>query len=232
MRSLVFVALALAFNAGLYATCCIACRCAPNSRDSTTRSSPTTPRWSSSPATWSSTRWRSTTCSCSSPCSLLRGADAVPAEGAVLHGILGAIAFRALRSSLGAVLMRYHWDRGVRRVPGRHWPEDTVPAEKPLDPENNPAIRLVRRLLPVTPGSTATAWTRIDGKAVGHAVVRRAGLHRVQRRDCFAIDSVPAIFALTNGAADRVHLERVRDHRPTALAVFDNCRAWCRPSPS
>ena len=117
----------------------------------------------------------------------------------LFYGILGAIAFRALFISLGAVLMQYHW---VIVVFGVFLVATGLKIlflpEKPLDPENNPAIRLVRRLLPVTPGFHGDRfWTRIDGKLWVTPLF--VALAFIEFSDViFAIDSVPAIFALTN----------------------------------
>lgn len=117
----------------------------------------------------------------------------------LFYGILGAIAFRALFISLGAVLMQYHW---VIVVFGVFLIATGLKIlflpEKPLDPENNPAIRLVRRVLPVTPEFHGDRfWTRIDGRL--WATPLFVALAFIEFSDVvFAIDSVPAIFALTN----------------------------------
>jgi tellurite resistance protein TerC len=117
----------------------------------------------------------------------------------LFYGILGAIAFRALFISLGAILMQYHW---VIVVFGAFLILTGIKIlflpEKPLDPENNPAIRLIRRAVPVTPGYHGDRfWTRIDGKTWVTPLF--VALAFIEFSDIiFAIDSVPAIFALTN----------------------------------
>ncbi len=117
----------------------------------------------------------------------------------LFYGILGAILFRALFISLGAILMQYQW---VVIVFGAFLILTGVKIlflpEKPLEPEKNPAIRLVRRLLPVTPQFHADKfWVTIDGKTWVTPLF--VALAFIEFSDIiFAIDSVPAIFALTN----------------------------------
>ncbi len=117
----------------------------------------------------------------------------------LFYGIVGAIALRALFISLGAVLMQYHWVvigfgaflllTGVKIL--------FLP-EKPLDPENNPLIRLIRRALPITPAFHGERFTvRIDGRLWFTPLF--VALAFIELSDViFAVDSVPAIFALTN----------------------------------
>jgi tellurite resistance protein TerC len=127
---------------------------------------------------------------------------AVPAQyqhRILFYGILGAIVFRALFIALGAVLLQYHWvvwlAGGFLILTGVKM---AVVGEHKLEPERNPVTRLLRRLLPITPA--------LDGQRF---LVRREGvlmatplllvLVLVEVTDIvFAIDSVPAIFAITN----------------------------------
>jgi tellurite resistance protein TerC len=116
----------------------------------------------------------------------------------LFYGILGALFFRGVFIALGSVLLQYHWViivfgamliiTGIRML----W-HDMAEA----DPSKNPIVRLTRRLLPVTED--------FDGK---HFFVRRdlrwhatpllLALVAIEVTDIvFAIDSVPAIFALT-----------------------------------
>lgn len=116
----------------------------------------------------------------------------------LFYGIIGALAFRALFISLGSVLMSYHWIvllagaflilTGVKMA---------LAGEQKVDPEKNPLMRLIRRFLPVTPNLEEDKF-----------FVRKAGvlmatplflcLVFMEVSDIiFAIDSVPAIFALT-----------------------------------
>jgi tellurite resistance protein TerC len=115
----------------------------------------------------------------------------------LFYGILGALVFRAIFISLGAVLMQFHWMvwlfglflifTGVKMA---------VSSDEGSDPEQTFLIRMVRRLVPVT------------GYRGQHFVVREKGrltatplliaLLCLEASDIvFAVDSVPAIFALT-----------------------------------
>jgi len=116
----------------------------------------------------------------------------------LFFGILGALIFRVIFISLGAVLMKFHWViwlfgaflvlTGLKIL---------FAPEKPIEPEKNPLIRLLRRLVPVTPQLHGQSFfTRIDG--VWHATPLLVCLVFVEVTDIvFAVDSVPAIFALT-----------------------------------
>jgi tellurite resistance protein TerC len=69
--------------------------------------------------------------------------------------------------------------------------------EKPIDPEKNPLIKLLRRVMPVTPQIDGPRFfTRITG--VMHATPLFVALVFIEVSDIiFAVDSVPAIFAIT-----------------------------------
>jgi tellurite resistance protein TerC len=132
---------------------------------------------------------------------LVLGYFGVPARyqhRVLFYGILGALVFRGIFISLGALLMQFHWVvwlfGAFLIVTGLRMLRST---EEGVDPGRNPLIRLVRRLLPVTP--------EMDGQ---HFLVHRDGrrwatpllvaLLCLEASDIvFAIDSVPAIFALT-----------------------------------
>jgi len=117
----------------------------------------------------------------------------------LFYGILGALLFRALFISLGAVLMQYKW---VVLVFGVFLLATGVKIlflpEKPIDPERNPVIRLLKRLVPVWPRIEGEKfWVRHEG--VVYATPLFVALVFIEFSDIiFAIDSVPAIFALTN----------------------------------
>ncbi len=115
-------------------------------------------------------------------------------------GILGALVMRAVFIGVGAALLHnFHWVlyvfgaflvcTGIRMV---------AKEEEQTDPSTNPAIRLLRRFMPVTSG--------YEGQ---HFLVRRNGrlfatpllvvLVTVETTDLvFAVDSIPAIFAVTD----------------------------------
>jgi tellurite resistance protein TerC len=72
-----------------------------------------------------------------------------------------------------------------------------APVSKTIDPEKNLVIRLLRRLIPVTPQLHGQSFlTKING--VWHATPLFVCLVFIEITDIvFAVDSVPAIFALT-----------------------------------
>jgi tellurite resistance protein TerC len=117
----------------------------------------------------------------------------------LFYGILGALVFRALFISLGAVLMQYKWVVLVFGVfPFATGIKILFLPEKPIDPERNPVIRLLKRLVPVWPRIEGEKfWVRRDG--VLYATPLFVALVFIEFSDIiFAIDSVPATFALTN----------------------------------
>jgi tellurite resistance protein TerC len=117
----------------------------------------------------------------------------------LFYGILGAIAFRALFISLGSVLMQYEW---VVMIFGVFLILTGLKIlflpEKPIDPSRNPIILGVKKLFPVTPQFHGDKfWVEIDGKTWVTPLF--VALAFIEFSDIiFAIDSVPAIFALTN----------------------------------
>jgi tellurite resistance protein TerC len=116
----------------------------------------------------------------------------------LFFGILGALLFRVVFIALGSVLLQWQWViwlfgaflvlTGLKII--------FVP-EKPLDPERNPVIRLLRRLLPVTSGLRGDRFLLRENGLL-HATPLLVALVFIEVSDIvFAIDSVPAIFALT-----------------------------------
>ncbi len=116
----------------------------------------------------------------------------------LFFGILGALIFRIIFIGLGALLMQFHW---VILVFGAFLIltglKILFAPEKPVDPEKNPVIRLLRRIMPVTPQVQGqNFFVRLNG--VLHATPLFVCLVFLELTDIvFAIDSVPAIFALT-----------------------------------
>lgn len=129
-------------------------------------------------------------------------AFAVPAKlqhRVLLWGILSALVLRAVFVLLGAALLtRFHWlayvfgaflvFTGIKLL---------VQREGHADPRENPLFKLFRRLIPV-----------VDGFHEGHFTIVRAGkryatplllvLIAIETTDIvFAMDSIPAIFAVT-----------------------------------
>jgi len=116
----------------------------------------------------------------------------------LFYGILGALVFRAVFIALGAVLMEYHWVvvlagvflvlTGLKLMFG---------PEKPVQPDNNPLVKFVRRFLPITSSHHGERFfIRKEGVLYGTPLL--IALLVVEFSDIiFAIDSVPAIFAVT-----------------------------------
>jgi tellurite resistance protein TerC len=116
----------------------------------------------------------------------------------LFYGILGALVFRAIFVALGSVLMQYHavviafgvilLISGVKMM---------VAPTQAVDPGRNPLLRLMQRVLPVTPQLHGQAFVvRLAGRL--HATPLLVALLVLELSDIvFAVDSVPAIFAIT-----------------------------------
>jgi tellurite resistance protein TerC len=116
----------------------------------------------------------------------------------LFYGILGALVFRVIFIALGSVLLKYSAvvilfglfliATGVKII---------FAPEKPMDPERNPVIRLLRKALPITPSFEGQRFLiRKDGRWWGTPLL--VALVVIEVSDIiFAVDSVPAIFALT-----------------------------------
>jgi len=127
----------------------------------------------------------------------------VPAEARpkVLHwGILGAIVMRFLMIALGALLLqRFEWITwvfgGILMFTGiRMWTQES----ERIEPEKNPIVRLARRVLPFSPGYDGARFItrRSDGRRLATPLL--LVLLVVEWSDLiFAIDSIPAVFAVT-----------------------------------
>lgn len=115
-------------------------------------------------------------------------------------GILGALAMRGLFIALGAFLIAtFHWIMyvfgalllvtGIRMA---------MREEKPFDGEHNPVIRLARKVIPLTPEYHGEHFFVRDG-ARRLATPLFLALLLVEVTDIlFAVDSIPAIFAVTS----------------------------------
>jgi tellurite resistance protein TerC len=116
----------------------------------------------------------------------------------LFYGILGALVFRSIFIALGSALLAYHWViwifggflilTGIKML---FAPEISV------HPDRNPVLRLFRKLAPVAPESHGQKFfVRLKGKI--HATPFLLALLFIEMSDIvFAIDSVPAIFAIT-----------------------------------
>lgn len=129
------------------------------------------------------------------------GYFAIPAKyqhRVLFYGILGALVFRAIFIGAGAWLMQFHWViylfggflilTGIKMM--------LVP-EKEIDPEKNFLIRLFKRFVPVTHELHGQKFFVRQNKVL-HATPLFIALLFLELTDIiFAVDSVPAIFALT-----------------------------------
>lgn len=116
----------------------------------------------------------------------------------LFYGILGALVFRATFIALGSVLLSYHWmivAFGVLLIYTGFKMLGHDSGE--MEPDKNPLVRLTHRLMPVSDRFDGkNFFSKIDGK--WHATPLFLALMAIEMSDIvFAIDSVPAIFALT-----------------------------------
>lgn len=117
----------------------------------------------------------------------------------LFYGILGALVFRAIFIALGSVLMQYEWIvwlfGGFLILTGI---KIFFAPEKKLEPDKNPIIRLLKKFLPVTPTLEGQSFlVQKEGRWFGTPLL--IALVFVELTDIvFAVDSVPAIFAITN----------------------------------
>jgi tellurite resistance protein TerC len=116
----------------------------------------------------------------------------------LFFGILGALIFRAIFIALGAVLMQYHAIvfllgaflvfTGVKMM---------FSGDEQVHPERNPVIRILKRIIPVTHNLEGQKFFVRKG-GILHATPLFVALMVLEATDVvFAVDSVPAIFALT-----------------------------------
>jgi len=114
-------------------------------------------------------------------------------------GILGALVMRAIFIAVGAALLSaFHWIiyvfggflifTGIKLL---------FAGDEKIDPERNPAVRLVRRIMPVTKQYHGQHFfVRADGRLWATPLL--LVLLVVETTDViFAVDSIPAVFAIT-----------------------------------
>jgi tellurite resistance protein TerC len=133
---------------------------------------------------------------------LVFGYFAIPAKyqhRVLFYGIIGALIFRAIFIALGSALMQYHWVvvifgaflifTGIKMM---------FAPEKGVEPDKNLLIRLFRRFVPTTSELHGQRFfVRTNG--VLYATPLFVALLFLEATDViFAVDSVPAIFALTS----------------------------------
>ncbi len=136
---------------------------------------------------------------------LLFSAFRVPAayqHRVLFWGVLGALVMRGILIAVGATLIEdFHWIiyifgifliiTGIRM--GIH-------KETEVHPERNPVLKLVRRILPVTEDYEGQRFiVRRDGRTLVTPLL--LVLVTIETTDLiFAVDSIPAIFAVTTNA--------------------------------
>jgi len=116
----------------------------------------------------------------------------------LFFGIIGALIFRIIFIALGSILLQYGWIvilfgifliiTGLKII---------FAPEKPIDPEKNPVIKLFRKFFPVTPTLEGQKFF-LRKEGVLDATPLMVALLFIEVSDIiFAVDSVPAIFAIT-----------------------------------
>jgi len=116
----------------------------------------------------------------------------------LFYGILGALVFRAIFIAMGSALMEYHWIvylfggflilTGIKMM---------FAPEKEIDPEKNLLVRLFKRFVPVTPQLHGQKFFVRENAKIFATPLFIALLFLELTDIIFAVDSVPAIFALT-----------------------------------
>jgi tellurite resistance protein TerC len=118
----------------------------------------------------------------------------------LFYGILGALFFRIIFISLGSVLMDYKWVvmffgaflvlTGVKMI---------YVSDSKFEPEKNPVMKLMRRFLRITPQIEGDKFFIRKTDGLLYATPLFVTLCFIELSDIiFAVDSVPAIFAITN----------------------------------
>ncbi|MEN6627496.1 MAG: TerC family protein [Candidatus Sumerlaeia bacterium] len=117
----------------------------------------------------------------------------------LFFGIMGALVFRSIFIAMGSVLIRYNWVvivfgifliyTGFKLL---------VVEEKPIEPEHNPIMKILKKFFRVTHHMEGhNFFLRQSGKL--YATPLFVALAFIEVSDIiFAIDSVPAIFAITS----------------------------------
>lgn len=116
----------------------------------------------------------------------------------LFFGIIGALIFRIIFIAMGSILLQYQWVViffGVFLILTGF--KIIFAPEKPIDPEKNPVIKLFRKFFSVTPTIEGQKFF-IRKEGVLYATPLMVALLFIEVSDIiFAVDSVPAIFAIT-----------------------------------
>ena len=116
----------------------------------------------------------------------------------LFFGIIGALIFRIIFIAMGSILLQYQWIviffgaflilTGFKII---------FAPEKPIDPEKNPVIKLFKKFFPVTSTFEGQKFF-IRKEGMLYATPLMVALLFIEVSDIiFAVDSVPAIFAIT-----------------------------------
>ena len=116
----------------------------------------------------------------------------------LFYGIIGALIFRAIFIAMGSVLLEYHLVvyifgaflviTGIKMM---------FTPDKGIEPDKNPLVRLLRRFFPITPTVEGEKFF-LKKDLRWYATPLMVALTLVEFSDIiFAVDSVPAIFAIT-----------------------------------
>ena len=127
------------------------------------------------------------------------GIPAIYQHRVLFYGIIGALVFRSIFIVIGSALLQYRWLMlffgGLLMLTGIKM---MFAPDRWIEPGRNPLIRLFRRFVPATTELHGQRFfVRLNG--VLHATPLFIALLFLEASDIlFAVDSVPAIFALTH----------------------------------
>ena len=125
------------------------------------------------------------------------GITAVQQHRVLFWGVIGAVVFRALFISVGGSLLNsFHWVAyvfgGILVLTGVK-----LLRRSEIRPENNPVFGMVRRIIPVAPTKRGEFFVRRNGQLLATPLL--LSLILVEISDVvFALDSIPAVFAITS----------------------------------
>ena len=116
----------------------------------------------------------------------------------LFYGIIGALIFRAIFIAMGSVLLEYHivvYIFGAFLILTGF--KMMFTPDKGIEPDKNPLVRLLRRFFPITPTVEGEKFF-LKKDLRWYATPLMVALVLVEFSDIiFAVDSVPAIFAIT-----------------------------------
>jgi tellurite resistance protein TerC len=116
----------------------------------------------------------------------------------LFYGILGAMVFRGIFIAAGTALIRFHWvvlAFGVLLIVSAV--RMAFSGDQMVEPERNFVIRLIRRFIPITHGDHGDRFIVREGGAIRFTPLVVVLLSVESSDVLFAVDSVPAVFAIT-----------------------------------